>query len=300
MGETSVHVLAEAILEVFAEGIRVDRCVQDYVNATFSHPCPETLQDILGDENNCERDPLEQLLFSPDASVQEQLEPLLETLELGPADGTPAAQQVAAASTATRFWFPDGRSLSLSITDERAAIFVAGLRVHRCLHPDMRNAINGRVGKPQRNRLKVRLRNAARPVPKTHHHFWKQFFAQFGHCQNELDGFFETALYVLDNTSDLAPPDAFHRYRVFCRQALDRVGQDQALCQGKNIETLIMAGHRPPHADPTEIHDRLDKIDRICRHLFGGVLPAPDGDARGETRGIETMEDLARLVKRLS
>ncbi|MBW2706717.1 MAG: hypothetical protein JRD84_10465, partial [Deltaproteobacteria bacterium] len=72
------EVLADEIKKIIGKGIDLNEDVVHYIDSTFSNPTIEELQTILGDDANCEKDSLMDLLFFPDESMQIQLEETLE------------------------------------------------------------------------------------------------------------------------------------------------------------------------------------------------------------------------------
>lgn len=70
--------LVNKIEEIFQNGITLSIDVLHYIDSTFSNPSIKELEKITRDDTNCEKDTLVALIFSPDISIQTQLEDLLE------------------------------------------------------------------------------------------------------------------------------------------------------------------------------------------------------------------------------
>ncbi|MBW1847221.1 MAG: hypothetical protein JRJ27_08800, partial [Deltaproteobacteria bacterium] len=72
--ESKCIVLAEKIEKIFQEGIVLSHDVLHFVDSTFSNSTIKEFGDIFTDESNLERESLIELIFSPDESMQVQLE----------------------------------------------------------------------------------------------------------------------------------------------------------------------------------------------------------------------------------
>ena len=69
----------EAVLRRYmADGITLTGDVRGFMTATFGDASADTLQTLLSDESNAERDSLLDLVFFPDQALQLAIEPVLE------------------------------------------------------------------------------------------------------------------------------------------------------------------------------------------------------------------------------
>ena len=55
--------LVDEILRLLGKGLTLGNDVVNYIDATFSNPTIEELEEILQDDSNCEKDPLVELRF---------------------------------------------------------------------------------------------------------------------------------------------------------------------------------------------------------------------------------------------
>ena len=67
------QILADKIRRIFKAGLSVDQAAIHYMDSTFSDHSTQTLAAVIQDPCNCERDPLIELLYFPDESIQVQL-----------------------------------------------------------------------------------------------------------------------------------------------------------------------------------------------------------------------------------
>ena len=135
--EEKCVLLVKKIEEIFHEGINLSDTVLDYIDSTFSNPSIKELEDIICDELNCEKDPLIELLFFPDESIQIQLEDLLESEDFKKQDEENILNYLLSKKLETSIHFPDNRgSLKLTMPNSAAGKFISRLNISK--KPDKR------------------------------------------------------------------------------------------------------------------------------------------------------------------
>jgi len=152
--------LEHAIEMLWRQGLALTPDAQHYIDSTFSNPSVRELEEILGDESNCERDSLLELIFFPDQTLQVQLEDLLESHDFGREDEEKLTRALTAKRLQTTLLFPAGRgSLPLAVPEWVIGHFISRLNISKKPDPALVDAIRRYVPQPYQTLCKVKLRN---------------------------------------------------------------------------------------------------------------------------------------------
>ena len=293
--------IADKIIDILQDELRINADTQHYIDSTFSHPTIEALDALLQDESSCEADSLMELLFFPDESVQLQLEDLLEDTQFQPEDEQAIQRRVCKQPFQTRFRFHDGRgTLKMKVIPAHVSAFVERLNMTRSLDPKIGAAISRHVAPALRTRCKVRFRNA-RPISAPQKILFLQTFLK--KMETESDAFFQYLDFILgfllelDDKADIY--QGLMTYKKIYFQGLQKAAKLEKQLTKHNVETLLLGGTRLANMDKAEAHKKIQMIDRISLTVFGKTDFFDLMLANEQTITLEDTEDINKLIKEL-
>ncbi len=296
------ELLAREIRNILENGINLTGDVVHFIDSTFSYPTIETLQAILDDESNCEKDSLIELLFFPDEAMQLKLEELLERLQLDQSNEAQLLASICREPLEVNFCLPEGRgSFNLPLSSDVAPGLLKRLHVSKHLAPDLRVAIDRHAGENDRNGYKVKLRNARFEQHDNKVRFLCELFQKvkpesldFGRC-------LDFSLSLLDEmTDDSDMYQALMAKKRFYLRSLQRAKKLDMQLQKSNLETLLSQGKRIILVDKADAHKKLSIIDRISRAVFGKTEYYEDLDPDGNRFEVSSDQDIQDIIKKLS
>ena len=263
--------LAGEIKKILSGGIVLDSDVAHYIDSTFSNPTLAELENILNDDTHCEKDPLMELLFFPDESMQLQLEELLQTFEPQPPDEQQVLDFLCKVPLHVCLQFADGRgSLSLLLPEAAAGHFISRLKIGRHLDSRLLEAIDNFGNAHSRTRLKVKIRNSRFAFTPARLKFLRTFFEKFDPHSKDVMACFEFVLDFLEALNeDDNPYQALMAKKKFYFINLQKAGRLAHQLQHTNMETFLLQGNRVMLIDPVDARRKMQIIDRISRALFG-------------------------------
>ncbi|PQP35173.1 hypothetical protein C6A37_03915 [Desulfobacteraceae bacterium SEEP-SAG9] len=265
------NMLADQIEEIFRKGLSAGHEELHYINSTFSNPSIEDLEMIIRDESNCETDPLLELLFFPDESIQIQLEDLLKSQDFQKKDEKAVAEYLITRKLKTTIHFPGTEDvLKLAIPFSAIVQFISRLNISR--RPDKRitESISKFVRKEFRNLGRVKLRNSRFVSTENNVFFMCRFFEKI---EDKNDDFFNGLGFVLNFLDGVREDrDLFLSLmdkKRFYLKSLQRAATFEAQLMKNNIETLMQQGLRAPLIDKDEARQKIIMIDKISLGIFG-------------------------------
>jgi hypothetical protein len=268
------QILADKIRLILKDGLWVDQDAIHYMDSTLSDHSAQTLAAVIQDPSNCERDPLIELLYFPDETIQIQLEPFLESAAFVKPDEKTVLKHLIPSLGETRFHFSDNRSIwKIHTPASGASAFLYRLNISN--HPDKRliAAIHSRCQDPYRIRYKVKLRNAGLDMSRKKTNCLESLFSK---SDLDDDGFLERFHFLLhflgewDDDSTLA--DALRNKKIQYIKQVQQALRFETLRRDRNMETLMMMGIRWPHLDRQEITKKIVMIDDISLAIFGKTV----------------------------
>jgi hypothetical protein len=302
--------MEETLRRNLASGIELSEQVRFFMTATFGDASPASLQSLLAEESGAERDSLLDLLYFPERSLQEAIEPLLEAQPMAEADVARLARRFKADPPNTIFLFPGTRIRTvyamprfvadaflnrLNLVWRPAATLAAVLA-----RTDARPLSPSGDPSQGRYRLRVWLRDAAlRQTPVQ-----IRFLCEFLERSDIDDTFVDQLRFILvfmkehEDAADLY--EALMKRKKFIFQHLLKARRAAAVMARSNMEIQMMTGVRSPHFDIDQGEQILRLIDRIAVAVFGRT-EVLDGALREEELGdqAETL-DPSEVIRRLS
>jgi len=280
--------LSEKLERFFQEGIVLNPDVLHFIDSTFAHPSLEELEDICEDESNIEKESLIELIFSPDESLQIQLESFLIYERFEKNDEKKVTDLLCSKALKTRILFPDGRGiLKMNVPDEAVASFVSMLNIY--WQPDVRiqNALDriserflkqsdGPLSNTQMDHIKASVTLQMRNKRADHSEMKTKTLCMFlENADIEDTSFFKCMNYLIDTMDGLMDTDDMyeilsqrkHQYRETIRQ---REAFESQL-RKSNPETFFHQGVRAPFVNKDEMRKRIACIDTITLAVYGRI-----------------------------
>lgn len=266
-------ILADKIHEVFQKGLIVNADVLHYIDSTFLNPSLAKLEKIFTDDSNCEKDSLLYLIFSPDESMQIQLENILESKDFNKEDENKIIDLFISRNPETTIQFQDNRgSLKFVIPSSIAERFISQLNISRKLDNRFIVAINKFVCDKFQLPVKVKLRNTGFAHTENKINFICSFFERIKTESNDFTECLDFILNFLDELRD--DRDIFRSLSVkkkFHFQNLQKADRFYEQMNKRNMETLILQGVKIPHINKEDEIKKIAIIDKISYTVFGKI-----------------------------
>ncbi len=263
--------LAEKIAVIFKNGLTLNRETRHYIDSTFSSPSLEELERILNDQSGCETEPLRELVFFPDETMQAELEELLEQYPFEKKDERIILNALYSKPLAVTLVFSNTpEKLSLEVPQASAARFISRLNISKKIDRRLIKVIDQHLDEKYRTRFKVKLRNTRFDYSDNKIAFGGLFFAKMkaeikvvSECFDFLLAFFDELKDDSDIYLGLAEKKRFYF------QNLQKALKADAQLEKSNLETLIFQGVRIFYFDKEDARKKLELIDTISCAVFG-------------------------------
>lgn len=263
--------LAGKIEDLFQEGIVLDLDTLHFIDSTFSNPSLKEFSDILKDESNLESGSLMELVFSPDESMQIQLEHILVDEHFAKDDEKEIVDLLCSKRLNTDIVFPDGRGkLNISIPDETIASFVS--KLHILWKPE--EQILKTLGQiPEKAAITLRMRNKMVDLSQNKINTLCSFFQKadmndplFFNC---LD-FLLDAMAGVSDTEDIYELLSSRKYQY--SEAIKKRQEFEELLAKSNLETLSSQAINAPFINMDDMRKRIEIIDIITLAVYGKIV----------------------------
>ena len=295
-------ILADEIKKILGQGIDLSGDVVHYIDSTFSNPTIEELQTILGDDANCEKDSLMDLLFFPDESMQIQLEETLERYRLENEDENKVLNCLCRDPLQVTFRFEDDRGrLILQVPEDVIPQFLTRLKISKHTDDKLIESIRNYGDEKNVNRFKVKIRNSQFTSTDEKTGFLCSLFDKIGPRSNDIFDCLEFVLGFLDELKqDGDIYQALMTKKKFYFINLQKAQKMDARLEKHNIETLMAQGQRVALIDQNDARRKMRIIDRISRAVFGKTefFEQPVSDEKQFEVG--SPEDIKSIVKNFS
>jgi len=269
--------LAEKIERIFRDGFVLSDDIMHYIDSTFSNPSINELEEVINDENNCERDSLVELFFFPDESVQIELEEFLEKEDFKKKDEEKVLSYILNKKVVTTILFPESKdSLKFFAPKSSAIQFISRLNISKKLNKTLLKAIDKFVSDKRKIPVKVRLRNAMAVFAGNKIKFLRSFFEKL---KVEENYFFKCLDFMLDFFDGIKDDKNILQSLLDSKELyfkdLQKAVKFEELLNKNNIETLISRGVRIPHVNKEEIMHKIVIIDTIILAVYRKHYPLP-------------------------
>ena len=271
-----IRELTNEISRILNEGLMLSSATMHYIDSTFDCPDANALKAILEDEEDCERDPLIELLFSPDEATQIRLEKLLQRSRFDRQDCKTIKVRLMKSPAIVKIRLPDNRGqLEVRLPISGAERLVNLLHIEKHLPEVLQKAIEKNAGKDHADRLRVIFRNARCRLCKRDVTFLSKALAGLDLSRPTDVDSLEYALTVLADSP--SPADIYQvlmrRKKLYSRELQSALKQEQQL-QKSNPEIMMLQGKRMSGIDIAEAKRLIAMIDRISLAAFDRIEPA--------------------------
>jgi hypothetical protein len=296
------EMLADEIKKILSQGIDLSADVVHYIDSTFSNPTVEELHTILGDDADCEKDSLMDLLLFPDESMQIQLEETLERYRLENEDQNKVLTYLCRDPLQVTFRFEDDRGrLILQIPEDGLPQFLTRLKISKHMDDKLIESIRNYGDEKNINRFKVRIRNSQFTSTEEKTGFLCSLFDKIGSGSDDIFDCLEFVLGFLDELKqDGGIYQALIAKKKFYFINLHKAQKMNSRLEKHNIETLMAQGQRVALIDQNDARKKMRIIDRISRAVFGKTefFEQPVSDEKRFEVG--SPEDIRSMVKNFS
>ena len=300
--EEKCNQLANKIRKILGSGITLGDDVAHYIDSTFSNPTIEEVQAILQDDSNCEKDPLMELLFFPDETMQLELEEMLESFRLGKPDEDKVSDVLCRESLRVLMHLPEDRgTINLVLSHEVSPGFIARLHISKHLDEILREVINKRAEEDAAKGYKVKIRNSRFLPDEKKIHFLCEFFEKLDPQSHDFNVCLDFALSFLDELKqdqDLYP--ALMAKKRFYLRSLQKAKKLETQLEKSNLETLLSQGKRVILVDKADARKKMLIIDRISRAIFGKTEYIENLHPDGNPIELRSDHDIQDIIKTLS
>ena len=263
--------MGDIIRAYHQQGIPICEAALNYMDAASDRPDDDIQSGILTDADNSERDVLLELMFFPDADLQAQLEEWIEKVSPRERVEEEMIAELRRRPVTGTFLFPDHRRpLDLAMPSFMIPDFVKRLNLTRRSDKRIIRAIEGSVPEKWINRLKVRLRNARGTYSNPAIECLCAFIKTYAVTAGSFEAGFDLLLEIFAEPAEIG--DVFHTLTArkrFYAEALRKAEKFQRQFRKHNMETLMLKGVRAPSVSRSELREKMELIDLICRSVFG-------------------------------
>jgi len=287
------RVLADELRSILSGGLTLRDETVRYIDSTFGNPTAEELKAILADRDNCERESLLALLFSPEEEMQIRLEPLLAKSAFSRQDQRRIANLLLEPPTTARMHLPENRGLlQLQLSADDARQLIGLLHLDWELDPLLSRAVVEHVDGGNADRVRVIFRNARCRFCSRDVRFLSLALAGLdAGRQSDIESLRHALVVLADSPS---PADMFQvlmqRKEHYAWQLQTAFKRDEML-RKSNPEIMMLQGSPIGGIDTVEAGRLITMIDRIALAVFSCTEPtasplreaAYDTGGRGDT-----------------
>jgi hypothetical protein len=271
---TIITRMGDIIRAYHQRGIPICEAALNYMDAASDRPNDNIQSGILTDADNSERDVLLELLFFPDADLQAQLEEWIEKIPSGKGLEEEMIAELRRQPVMGTFLFPDHRRpLDLAMPSFMIDDFVKRLNLARRSDKRIIRAIEASIPVKLITRLKVRLRNARGTYSDQAIECLCAFIKTYPDTVGSFEAGFDLLLEIFAEPPETG--DVFQTLTArkrFYAEALRKAEKFQQQFRKHNMETLMLKGVRAPSVSRSELREKMELIDLICRSVFGRTV----------------------------
>jgi len=295
------QLLAEKIDGILRRGLTLDSKTLHFIDSTWLNPDTDQLKHFLCDESDSERESVLDLIFSPDESVQIELEDLLESKNFSRQDENVVRDLLMSRLPQTRLHFPDGRgALRLVLPAFNAGRFISRLRISKKLEDRIIESVNAHVNEEARASVKVRFRNKRTVCTENKIRFLCMFFERMN---TNMTGFTDCVGFILSLLDEIREDNDMYHALISKKQSIFRsvqqAGKFEEQLKKSNIEIMRSQGFSAPYINKEEAIGNMRWIDRINMSVFGKTEfyeePGPSVDY-GEIENVHDVENITMML----
>lgn len=269
------QILSDELRGILSSGLPLNDSTMHYIDSTFADPTVEELQALLFDEDNCESDPLLELIYSPDEATQIRIEAILEKSNFTSRDRVQVAEHLMDPPTIVRLNLSlDRGQLEIPLTNDGARRLIGLLHIERQLDPALNRAVGEFVEESEAARIKVIFRNARCRFCRRDVDLLVRVLKRLdANRQTDIESL-EYALTVL--TDSPSPADIYQvlmqRKKIYTRQLQTALKRDEML-RKSNPEIMMLQGKPIGGIDTAEARRLIAMIDWVSLAGFKRTEP---------------------------
>ena len=293
--------MARILRKHLVKGMTLDAQTVGFIDATVSVDRAADLAALLSDSGNDAAEPLLDLIFYPDCSLQEKIEDVLGTAVFTPSDVDGVVGRLMDPPVDVPLIFSDLRGSHCFKPDrETISRMVDRLRLNRAIPGPVLKACQS-LPPATALKVRVRIRNTSIAWSNETAEFLAGFLTGADPNTGDFQGALQTALAFM---GILSPSEGIFaglsRRRRELVDALSRTERMAMETSGKNMETLMLQGIRLPYLDSAAARQTIRHIDLICRTVFGRIDLAGPGPRAEDLGTVSAPDDLQGILRRLS
>lgn len=306
--ERRISAVADAVEEIFRQGIHLSDTVIHYLSSTYDISSPEALFRVLTPPFDCDAESICDMVFYPDESQQLLLEPVLEENPVeNDREKSALADNLRKRSIDTTLYFPSSpQSLRMEIPGTALRRFIHRINPDRRIDPQIIRAMDENITSPQISTiLKVKLRNKRFPLDENRVSAICDFLKKIDEQSPSFMDLFALFCQVIEdaNTEDLYT--FLMRAKQRRMEMLRLAEKNETDLKGQPVEALMMKGASIAAVNAEEVRRQIDFIDRISIGMFGKTETlslAGQPAAPSVNLGVYKSkgDDLDRIIKILS
>jgi hypothetical protein len=260
--------LARWLGSALTEGIVLDRAVEDYVSGTFG--CCD-MAHILESADSSEVDSLLELLFYPDLEMRIRFESRWGRERFDRQALETVIKQVRATPITATIAYPgDGGSLRIELPAFVIEAFIRRLNIAWRPPSDLQSCLNTHSRHQHFIPMCVHLRHARMEWHAGQVRLIERFMTNVPESARDLES---DLLFLLEILPEFAPDsDPFEflmAKKLFYFQSLCKAEEFERKRRASNMEILMLQGRRAAHGSISQWRRHMQRVDRICRALFG-------------------------------
>lgn len=266
------HDLSDEISRLLRKGIFLGDAVMHAIDATFSAQNADALINLLNDPSNCDADAILELIFYPDQTFQETIEPLLMARSYASTEVDAIARSIILQDLEISVFLPRQRGrMKIHLTEPILRQLLRRLNIDRQIDPHLSEVLTRRVTEPEDLlRFRVLLRNR----PKAFSALAGDFLTAWIEKMYGKSPYFEKAFRFLLDFLDYAAHQT-DIYQLLMKekgalvQQIARAEKFEAALRSHHMETLMLRGMPRLCVDAADLHKKCVLIDHICLSMFG-------------------------------
>lgn len=265
----SAKYVALQIARLLGRGLLLSQRVRDVMASMIGTSDIETLQSLLQDESDALSLTLQELLFFPDQTLQENLEDILQEVLLSPTD------EAALIATLQQ------QALMVPIVDDNHAVLwhmvlppamipvlVKRLKVWRHLPGAIASTLQSHLTTSQARFCRVAFRNASFAWNDVLTEFFVTFFKNVKLCHLDFEAVVEVVLRIVNENATAADlQKVFARKRDALLRALHQHEIYEAQRLTLNMEILMAQRATAPALNSMDVRKHIVILDTICQQL---------------------------------
>jgi hypothetical protein len=270
--------LVGRLRSAWEKGLPLESAALHFLEDVLPRQDPALLQRMLADPSDADSATVGEWIFSPDASFQRRIEPLLASDPFSAEEAERVVRILQRRPPRIRLILSGWRQ-ELSVVMPAAFVepFVSALRLFRAMPPPLLHVLERFPDPTLRMAVRVCIRNRRMEMTVGSVSFLSSFLQSVPVNEPEILPCVDLICELLEagGTPETMASALSDRKRHHLR-SLKSAERHREKLRRHNIETLMMTGERTPHVDPEAARRGMRHIDVISSACFGGIFACED------------------------